>query len=103
MTEAVALLTHDADATARLRSRARRRLDVLADRLGVSVETLQGYQRAHGGVPESDAAAVALAAARAAGASEGADVEPGTVLRRPSPKADAPWVKRDKPRYFIAG
>jgi hypothetical protein len=80
----------------------RRRLAAMAARLGISVGTLEHYLRAHGGVPD-EPVAEATGEAEAAGVPGGADAAATIRLSRPAAKGDAGWVKRDKPRYFIAG
>jgi hypothetical protein len=81
---------------------------VMAHRLGIGLTALETYMRSHGGVPDGVAGPVpeAMPLPPPSGA-ESWQAQPDQsvlVLRAlPAPSPRAPWVKRDRPRYFMAG
>ena len=73
---------------------------VVARRLGIGVLALHTYMRTHGGVPDG----LGHGATQAPAFGEGAAPSRALVQRAlPSPCARTPWVKRDRPRYFMPG
>ena len=73
---------------------------VVARRLGIGVLALDTYMRTHGGVPDGLGHALPQPPALEQGIAP-----PPELVRRalPSPCARTPWVKRDRPRYFMPG
>jgi hypothetical protein len=73
---------------------------VVARRLGIGMLALHTYMRTHGGVPDGLGHARPTASER----HDGIAPPPGLVQRAlPSSCARTPWVKRDRPRYFMPG
>jgi hypothetical protein len=67
----------------------------VAARLGISHATLEAYLQARGGAPDGGAALVSLTVRY--------DVSLVTHAL-PAPRSPvAPWVKRDRPRFFMPG
>jgi hypothetical protein len=75
---------------------------VIARRLGIGLEALETYMRAHGGVP--DGVSRAVPEVLPSGAAAPRPDRSTLVLRAlPAPGRRAAWVKRDRPRYFMPG
>jgi hypothetical protein len=72
----------------------------VAECLGISRAALEMYLRARGGVPDGSSSVTADAVIATL---ERRSSLVTRALPAPSPERTTPWVKRDRPRYFMPG